>query len=382
MKITILKEKLKTGISIVERAISRSSGLPILNNILITAEKNFLNLIATDLEIGIKWRSLAKTEELGKIAIPARVLSNFINFLPDKPIILETKQTSLKVVCGNYQTLIKGFDPEEFPLLPMVSVEEKISIQGNVFCQGLAMVNNIASYSATRPEISGIYFLFQKNLITMVATDSFRLGEKKIYLGPGATNLSKDYSFILPQRAAKEIINIFGEKQEDLTIVFSPNQLLFEGPSVQAAFPQTQIVSRLIEGDYPSYQEIIPKKYSVRLFFQKKELINQIKLASLFSGRNNEVKIKIDSSRNRLEIFSQSSETGQHYGFLPAKIEGSFKEISFNYRFLLDGLLILATPPLEKEGEAILELSGPEKPGILRAKGDDSYLYLAMPIKS
>ncbi|MBZ1348495.1 MAG: DNA polymerase III subunit beta [Candidatus Nealsonbacteria bacterium] len=399
MKITILKEKLKTGINIVERAVSKSLGLPILNNILIAAEKNFLNLIATDLEMGIKWQSLAKTEEIGRIAVPSRVLSSFVNFLPDKPIILETKQTSLKVICGNYQTLIKGFNPEEFPLLPVISAEEKISVQSNVFCQGLGMVNNIASYSSTKPEISGIYFLFQKNLITLVATDSFRLGEKKIYLSPGAVNLSKDYSFILPQRTAKEIINIFGEKQgekqrekqrekqEGLSIVFSPNQVLFESPSAQtaAAFPQTpqtQIVSRLIEGDYPAYQEIIPKKYNVRLFFQKKEMINQIKLASLFSGKNNEVKIKIDSSKNRLEVFSQSPETGEHYGFLPVKIEGSFKEISFNYRFLLDGLLSLASSSLEKEDEAVLELSGPEKPGILRAKGDDKYLYLAMPIKS
>ena len=134
MKITILKDKLKEGINIIEKISARSISLPILNNVLILAEKNFLNLIATDLEIGIKWWSLVKTEKEGKIAIPSKILSSFINFLPNKLINLELKDFNLKIECENYQTIIKGVNPEDFPIIPQISDEEKIEVQIQPFC--------------------------------------------------------------------------------------------------------------------------------------------------------------------------------------------------------------------------------------------------------
>ena len=183
MKTIILKDKLKEGISVVEKIAGKSLTLPILNNILISAEKNFLNLTSTDLEIGINWWSLVKNEKEGKIAVPARILSGFINFLPDnKQVELELKGLDLKIKCGNHQSSLKGVNPEDFPIIPKVSTQEKIVIKGGIFCQNLSKVVDIASFSSTKPEISGVYFLFQKNMITMAATDSFRLGEKKIYL--------------------------------------------------------------------------------------------------------------------------------------------------------------------------------------------------------
>lgn len=376
MKITILKEKLKNGINIVERISGKSLSLPILNNILIKVEKSFLNLATTDLEIGINWWSLVKTEKEGKIAIPSRVLSDFVNFLPDKPVKLELNDLTLKIECENHQTSIKGFNPEDFPIIPKITEGENISIKSQPFCQSLNQIVDIASYSSTKPEISGVYLLFQKNLITMTATDSFRLGEKKIYFKSSLENISKDYSLIIPQRAVKEIINIFGEKEGDLTIYFSSNQVLFETPLPETPHPQIQLISRLIEGEYPDYQEIIPKKHDSQVTLQRNDFINQIKLASLFSGKINEVKLKVDPSKNRVDFFSQNPDLGEHHSFLTGKVEGKPCEISFNYRFLLDGLLNI------KSSEVVLELSGSEKPGVLRPKGDDSYLYLVMPIKS
>src|SRR4030042_7022139 len=175
MKITILKDKLKEGVSIVEKISAKSTNLPILNNILISVEKNFLNLTATDLEIGINWWALVKTEKEGKIAIPSKILSGFVNFLPNKPINLEVKDLNLKVECVNYQTSIKGSNPDDFPIIPKITTEESVSIKSKIFCQNLKQVVDVANYSSTKPEISGIYFLFQKNLIIMTATDSFRL---------------------------------------------------------------------------------------------------------------------------------------------------------------------------------------------------------------
>jgi len=381
MKTTILKEKLKQGINIVERISTKSLNLPILNNILINAEKNFLNLSSTDLEVGIKWWSLAKIEKEGKITVPSKIFSSFVNFLPDKPVNLNLKKLDLEISCENYFTSFKGIDAEEFPIIPKFLKNEKISIKCKTLCQGLSQVVDIASSSSIKPEISGVYFLFQKNLMTITATDSFRLGEKKIYLEPSLINISENYSFILPQRTVKEIISIFNEKEEEITIYFSPNQILFETLLLETPHPQIQLISRLIDGEYPNYKEIIPQKSEAQIIFQANELINQIKSASLFSGKIKEIKLSIDPLKNQLTIFSQDVNIGEYKSFLNVKIKGSPCEVSFNYRFLLDGLLNI-TLNQEKKSEAILELTGSEKPGVLRLINDENYLYLIMPIKN
>ena len=291
MKLAILQEKLKEGLNIVERISSKSLTLPILNNILISSEKNFLNLAVTDLEIGINWWALSKIEKEGKITVPARLLSSFVSLLGNKKIELETKEDSLFIECENNKTQIKGISAEEYPIIPIINEGEFININSSVFCQNLAQVVDICAPSATRPEISGVYFSFQKNLLTMVATDSFRLGEKKIFLKTDL-NLKKDYSLIIPQRAVKEIINIFGERKGDIKIYFSSNQVMFELPMEETSHAQIQLVSRLIEGEYPNYKEIIPSKYTTQLILEKNVFLNQIKTASLFSGKINEVRIK------------------------------------------------------------------------------------------
>jgi len=375
MKLLILQEKLKQGLNIIERISSKSLTLPILNNILISTEKSFLNLATTDLEIGINWWVLTKIEKEGKITIPSRLFSNFINLLPNKKISLELKDNNLFIECENYKTQIKGLSAEEFPIIPKITNGDIISIEAPSFCKSLNQIADIAVPSTARPEISGIYFLFQKNLITIAATDSFRLGEKKIFLKNNSP-LEKEYSLILPQKTAKELVNIFSEKQGELKMYFSPNQVMFEYPMEETDHAQVQVISRLIEGEYPNYQEIIPKKYTTQLVLNKDEFLNQIKTASLFSGKINEVKIKADPKENKIEIFSQSSEIGEYQSSVPGKVGGEPVEISFNHRFLLDGLLSIKTP------EIILELNKETGPGVLKAVGDDTYIYVVMPIKA
>ncbi len=375
MKLLILQEKLKEGLNIIERISSKSLTLPILNNVLMSSEKNFLNLATTDLEIGINWWTLTKTEKDGKITIPSHLLSSFINLLPNKKINLEVQNSALLIECENYKTQIKGVSADEFPIIPKITEGEFISIETFSLCQALNQVADIAIPSTTRPEISGIFSLFQKDLITLAATDSFRLGEKKIFL-KNKSSLKKDYSLILPQKTAKELVNIFGEKQGELKIYFSPNQIMFEYPLPETTHPQIQLVSRLIEGEYPNYQEIIPKKSTTQLTLEKNEFLNQIKSASLFSGKINEVKIKANPKEKKIEIFSRSSEIGEYQSSIPGKIKGEPVEISFNHRFLLDGLSNI------KSSEIIFELSGDSGPGVLKPVGDDSYIYVVMPIKA
>jgi DNA polymerase-3 subunit beta len=380
MKITILKDKLKEGIGIIEKISAKSISLPILNNVLFTTEKNFLNLAATDLEMGIKWWTLAKTEKEGQVAVPSKILSSLVNFLPNKSVNLQSKGFDLEIECDNRKTVIKGVNPEDFPIIPKVADEEKIEVPARSFCKGLASVVDIASFSSTKPEISGVYFLFQKNMIIMAATDSFRLGERKIYLD-SPSGPDKEYSLILPQKAAREIINIFGEKEDSLTICFSPNQILFETTSSETRHANIQLTSRLVEGDYPNYQEIIPKKHETSINLPLDDFINQIKLASLFSGKINEIKLKIDAAKDQVNFLSQNAEVGEYQSFLAGKVEGKPCEISFNHRFLLEGLLNINLQQ-QKKPEVVLELSGPEKPAVLRMKGEENYLYLVMPIKN
>jgi len=375
MKLEILQENLKKGLNIVEKISSKSLSLPILNNILVSTEKNFLNLAATDLEIGINWWTLTKIEQEGKITVPARLFSSFVNLLPNKKISIKIEDNTFFLEYNNHKSQIKGISAEEFPIIPKIEQGEFIIIDSFSLCQSLNQVADIAVPSTTRPEISGIYFLFQKDLVTMVATDSFRLGEKKIFL-KNNSNLKQDYFLILPQRAAKEIINIFGERKGDLKIYFSPNQIMFELPMEETPHPQIQLVSRLIEGEYPNYQEIIPPKHTTQLILDKNEFLNQIKTASLFGGKINEIKIKTDSDKKEVEIFSQSPEIGKHQSFISGKIKGEPVEISFNHRFLLDGLLNI------KSSEVIFELNGDSGPGLLKPVGDESYLYVVMPIKA
>lgn len=379
MKLLILQEYLKKGLNITERALIRSLSLPILNNILIKTEKNFLNLTSTDLELAIKWWSLAKIEKEGEVVVPANLFSSFFKLLPNKQISLEKKDNFLIIECENLKNQIKILSSEDFPIIPQTSKENFIEIESSFFCQGLSQVVDVAAPSQTRPEISGVSLSFQKDCLKITATDSFRLAEKTIFFdkikNPPEIK-EKETSFILPQKTAKEIINIFSETENNLKIYFSPNQILFESQMPQTPHPQIQLTSRLIEGEYPAYQEIIPKKYQTQIILNKNEFLNQIKIAALFSGKINEVKFKIDPRKNGLGIFSQNIDLGEHTSFLNGEVNGEPVEIAFNHRFLVDGLLNIKT------NEVIFELNKDDEPAILKPTADASYLYVAMPVMS
>lgn len=375
MKLKILKGKLKEGLTIVERITAKSLTLPILNNILIKTEKNFLNLSSTDLETGIKWWSLAKIEKGGEIVVPVRVLSNFIGLLEEKPVNLSTEEQSLVITSERYHTKIKGFNPEEFPIIPQITEGESIVVDNLSFCRGLNQVVQIPILSSARPEISGVYLSFQKDSMKIVATDSFRLGEKKIFFEKPLP-LHQEYFLILPQKAAKEIINIFGEKKGKLKIYFSTNQISFEFRMEETEHPEIQLVSRLIEGEYPNYQAIFPKKSETEIVLRRGEFLNQLRAASLFASKMNEIEIKTNTKKREIGISSQNPELGEYHSSLPGKTKGKESEVSFNYRFLIDGLTNI------KSSEVILELNGEEGPAVLKPVGDLSYVYLVMPVKA
>jgi len=384
MKIVILKENLKKALDVVQKVTGKNFTLPILNNVLISTQKNLLMLTTTDLELGIKYWTLAKIEKEGEITIPAKFLSDFINFLPEEKINLEAKNNVLYLECKNQKAQIKGQSPEEFPIIPKIESKDFIEVNSLPFCDGVSQVINFTSPSQTRIDISGIYFDFQKDRLKIVATDSFRLAEKKLYFKKEIDNTlvsASGCSFILPIKTARELTNIFLNPNEKVNskkirIYFSPNQILFEIFFSEISNPQIQLISRLIESEYPDYEEIIPKKYDSRIILKKNDFLNQIRTASLFAGKSNEVKIKTDPKKGEIEIFSQSVELGENKSSLPAKIDGEEVRVSFNWRFLAEGLANI------KSSEVIFELNKKEGPSVLKPVGDESYLYVVMPTAS
>jgi len=372
MKIEILKTNIKKALDIIEKITRKNITLPALSNVLLSVEGNFLRLDATNLEISISWWILSKVEEEGKVAIPATFFSNLINLLTDEKIKLETQNKNLLLKTQSQITQIHGIDPEEFPIIPKIEKEEIITMSNKKLLESLEQVIEIPSVSQVRPEISGIYFSFKKDILKIVSTDSFRLAEKSISL---KTKSKKDISFIAPQDAIRELMNILGQEDGNIVIYFSQNQILFENEKKEPSHPRIQILSRLIEGEYPNYQEIIPKKYKTQVIVKKDEFENKLKQAGLFSGKISEVKLNIDTKKKKIKIYSESPEIGKNESYISVKIKGEDMDVSFNYKFLISGLQNI------KSSEVILELNGDDGPGVLKPIGDENYIYVSMPIK-
>ncbi len=381
MKIFILKNNLKNGLTIIERIAAKSLTLPVLANTLLTVEKNFLKLSATDLEIAVNYWILGKMEKEGAIQIPARLFSQFLSLLPDEKITIEEKNQILFLQGEYSKTQIKGQEIKEFPIIPQIKKEKFFQVSLPSFCQGLSQVIDHISLLQNRPEISGVYFNLTPIKLTLAATDTFRLAEKTISLQELENNLEKgeEFSFIVPPKIIREIIAIFTGKEGIITGFLSPNQVLFEYVSPETGKPQIQLLSRLIEGEFPHYEDVIPKSFDVSITLPKNEFLNQIKLASLFAPKTNEITLRVSPQDKRVEIKAQNPDTGEHSSFLSAEVKGEQKnqmDFDFNWKFIVAGLSNITSQ------EVILELNKNDRPAVIRPVGDPSYLYLAMPIRT
>jgi DNA polymerase III subunit beta len=380
MKLITTRNNIKKGLSVIERITGRNISLPILNNVLIKSENNFLTLIGTDLEIGIIFWSLAKIETEGDITIPSKLLYGLISTTTEEKIKLETKNNILYISGEKYKAQVNGLSSEEFPIIPKIkNKSEFIEVNNIPILKGLTKVLSFCSTGQSYPELSGVYFKFQKDKLEIVSTDSFRLAKIDLYF---EKKMEKNYSFILPQKAVREITNILSEKSASgkgnnkTKIYIESNQIFFEIMSEDFSFPEFQLASRLIEGEYPNYQEIIPTSYKTQILLNKNDFINNIKAAALFSGKVNRIDFKINPGQNLIELSSQSAEAGEIKSSIQAEIKGEKTEVSFNFRFLMEGLSNM-------EGQKVsLELNGQEGPALLKSEEDPDYLYIIMPVKS
>jgi DNA polymerase-3 subunit beta len=288
-------------------------------------------------------------------------------------VTLTTKESGLTIDSKEQQSRLKTLPPEEFPIIPIFQEGDAcIEVDTSAFFGGMAQVAGIAGQTQARPEISGVFVSFGQQACKLAATDSFRLAEQTLSF-PKAQPVQS--AFILPAKTAREAISVLGDQQGTTKIYISPSQVIFDLSPEQPGRPSIQIISRLIDGEYPQYQDIIPKEFVAKLVIEKNAFMNQLKAASIFAGKLNDVKLLVDQKKKGVELVSQSPDVGEHHSFLSAQAQGENVEVSFNWKFLLDGVMHM------KGDEIELGLSGTESPAILRAPSQEGYLYVVMPLK-
>jgi len=341
MKVSVLQENLNKGLSIASKVVSSKTNLPILTNILLIAEEGKLKLTATNLETGINVWLPAKKENEGRFTAPAKDLTEFIASLSPGKIELETKQEKLHVVLGKYKAIFNGMAAAEFPSVPSLKdkaffsqIGKKFFIDTAKFVEAVNQVCFSAAIDETRPVLTGVRLDFSDRQLQLVATDGYRLSLKKI-------RLEKKINIpilIIPARALMEVVKIIeaegGEKKEkrlQLAITKEKNQIIF-------SFNNAEVVARLIEGEFPEFGKIIPKKGENKVLVDKEEFSQAIRAASIFARRGANI-IKLKIKNEKLKIMANAPEIGENEIDLSAKCEGKMQaQIAFNYRFLQDFL--------------------------------------------
>ncbi len=374
MKIEVLREKLNQAISIVSRVAIKSPNLPILEGIMIKADDNSVHFSATDLEIGVEVTALAKVAKDGQAVVPGRIISALGRLMSDEKLYIELIKNTLNVKDAENETSLQIMESEDFPIIPKPESSLTVEISGSALNEGLRQVIGCVAPSRTRPEISGVYMHFKDDQLILAATDSYRLAQKTISL---SQKLKKDYEIILPAKAVNNIIGILGESNSSVKITGDDNQIEFltvlgEAPSNL----EIRMVSRLIEGTYPKYQEVIPDKSPITIKIDRQEFLSKIKAASLLSDQTYEVRLTVSSEENNLKIKAQSSRVGEFKSSISAEITGGDMEIAFNGRFLSDALTNI------NGASAYLCLTDADKAALIKQDGQEDYLHVLMPIRS
>lgn len=371
MKILCLYEKLKEAFSITERIVGKNANLPILNTVLIESKKKHIQISSTDLELALVYSIHGKIEKEGKIAVPAKLIAGFINNLScSKKITLEAKKHNLLIKTEGFKAQILGIDAEEFPIIPQIKKTNPIKLSAQDLVKGLEKMSKSVGISGIRPEITGVLFSYdsKNNTFLLVSTDSFRLSEKKILL---AKHIPADFSFILPSKTVNEIIRIFGDKKENLSFFTGDkNQILIEGENIQ-------LVSRLIEGEFPNYQSIIPQKFLFEIVISRMILISKIKAISAFSSRTNDIIFTFQ--KNKIEISAKESGSGEGSAEMFMENQNITEKLSivFNWKYLLDGLESIDSD------EVAFSFNSSSQPALLKpAISNPDFLYIIMPIKN
>ncbi len=370
MKIITLKNNLKDGLSSVERAVSDNNNLPILKYVLIKVGDGKIQLTTTNLELAVTSLVSGKIIEDGGIAIPLSTFSSIVSGADNERIDLEVKNNNLHIKTDNYEAKIQGLSKEEFPIIPKLENEDRyIELPFSVFKNGIDCVSSAAQISEIRPELSGVLFDLNNTTLKLAATDSFRLSEKTITGNQIKTNISESFKAIIPLKTIQEISRIFD--------VNNPIKIFFDTHQIVVRNDKNELVSRLIDGNYPDYEQIIPKNHQIEVVIPKDGFTNALKLVSNFSGKVNDIRLRIKNGGKALELYSSNQNLGENNYLIPIKSNNSEEmDVAFNWRYLFDGVKVTDSK------EFIFLLNGEQKPAVLKLVDDPSYFYLVMPIRN
>lgn len=367
MKLSCSQKDLHFALNIVSCAVNSSPTLPVLNNILIKAANKKLFFSATNLEIAINYSIPADIKNEGAITIPAKLITNYISLLDDTTVELRVEEgMTLHLKSKSSQTKIKGISPDEFPLIPKIEKEATLQITASDLAHAIDCTVFSAAPTGTRPVLSGVFMQAEKDILKMVATDSFRLAEKKTKL---LKKLEKAVECIVPVRTLLELGRILATKfeKEPIDIHVSKNQILFSLDCVE-------LISRLIEGKFPDYEKIIPKATRTKLEVNTASLQTATKRVSLFARENNN-SIKLSATNDgKLQIVTDETSVGEEHAEIDVKIQGENNKVALNSQFLLDVLAHM------KENVSI-EMDEKLTPVVVRPQKREDYLYVIMPLK-
>lgn len=367
MKLICEQKDLLKGLVIASKAISLNNTLPILNNILIKAEGQKLYFSATNLEIAVEYYINAEVKNEGIVTIPSKIITNYVNFLKDEKIELTSKESNLLIHSSNSDTEINGLPAVEYPTIPKTETVSQIKIKSEDLKQAIKKVVFAASISTTRPVLSGVYLNINENELKLVATDSYRLSEKKIKL---ENKVEQEIKNIIPAKTIYELLRLIEleEGAEEVEIINSTNQILFKIGNII-------LTSRLIEGVYPDYEQIIPKQSKTKVKLSSEEFILTLKRINLFAKENNN-NITLDVKKDgELKISTSVTQIGKEESVIKTETEGEENKIALNSQYLLDILNNL------NEKEIILQINEKINPIIVKIKEDESFIHIVMPLK-
>jgi DNA polymerase-3 subunit beta len=373
MKVSCLQENLAKGLSIVGRAASPRSTLPILSHILLATDEGRLRLSATNLEIGINCWVGARVEEEGSITVPARTLSDLVSALPPDQVDMEgTMNTmSLNLRCGRSEANIKGMDAVDFPPVPVPEGEGNVQLDPEMLRSAISQVAIAAAVDEARPMLTGVLVQFDGDQMTMAAADGYRLSVRTNSL---SEPLPEPLSVIVPARAMMELARISAEQEDPVLATVTPdhNRILFQLTDIV-------LVSQLIAGNFPDYQQIIPGDHTTRTIVNSPDLLKACRTAQIFArDGSNIVQFHVhagsDLEPGKLVVSATSAETGDDVSELDATVEGDSIEVAFNVRYIIDVLSVLDSP------QVALDTTSSSSPGVIRMVGDDGFIHVVMPM--
>ena len=364
MKIECIKEQLEEALNKADKIAGKNITLPVLSGLYLDAHKNSLSIKATNLDIGISLNLPVKVLEPGSVVVPAHTISSFVSSLVrDRSVTLSTKEQLLEIKTSTTKTSIKLLPSEDFPVIPELDDYKNFVLPGRDLVFGLKSVLYAAATGGMKPELSSILMSHDGEFLVFVATDSFRLAEKRI-------RVKKTPNFkqiLIPQKNAVEIIRVFDRGDEEISVSVEEHQMAMRSGNIY-------LTSRVIDGVFPDYKQIIPKKINTKVVTLKQDLINSLKTTLIFTDNFNQLTLNLSPKDKRFQIESKNSAVGESTQTVDAVLEGEALSININHRYFTDCFQSIPTDSIS------LGFEGQARPILVQGVGDTSFLYLVMPM--